>query len=128
MTAVQTMWSTLGERVQAVHKNIDDGKSTLAEEDFTTAKRSWNRLAEFAEKMQDIGSGVSTEVLPEPRVRHLFAVAAGGRRQNANASATMASSCRRLFSPGKKSAVDSSRRSSRKSLALWWAWKTQLAV
>lgn len=72
MTNVQTMWSTLYVKMDAVVKNLKAGKDvaeTLKLSKIGAAQRSWNDAAAFAQKIQDTASG--TQVLPNVQHRTL---------------------------------------------------------
>ena len=67
LTHVQTMWETLAGKLDAVLKGLKDGK--LKPESLIkikTAKRSWNDLSDFAQKIQDLSSGTQVQ----PTIQH----------------------------------------------------------
>lgn len=78
LTQVQTMWSNLAGKLDAVLKELKAGKVAtsvvLQRASIGTAQRSWSQLADYAEKVQDLSAGTHNQgVIQHEKVRRLYA-------------------------------------------------------
>lgn len=78
LTQVQTMWSTLAGKLDAVLKELKAGQVAtsvvLQRASIGSAQRSWSQLADYAEKVQGLASGTQNQgVLQHEKLRRLYA-------------------------------------------------------
>ena len=80
LTNVQTMWTSLGQKITAVTdvlKKGRDAREELRRAKIVRARDSWNQARDYAQKVQDLASG--TTLLPAQQDKALRLVGGGSR-------------------------------------------------